>query len=723
MATETSASGQAAIDSLVAPADPADADRAEPATLDTDAAPDAPVKVKVQRRGLSLPALKRWQAFALAMTCIGSLYIYKLGSYGLWDCWETYYGEVPREMVEDNDYLSPRWHNGVGPDGNAESTFWSKPVLTFWLEAAAMRASGSQRWITPGQTALSRVTEWMMRIPSAGLGLFAILLILIAVGRIFGTRAGVLSALALGFMPQWGFISRQAITDMPYVGPMTAALCFVMLSWFTDDVPLKRRVLRKKEGAKLFREIVWEPVAWVVIGLAVLFFLGEVAAMFMPLLHTPLPIRGLHTAGTLVLLPYTLLIGLYVVLAATRTRTRNALYIHAAYMLVAAAFLAKGILGFGLPGIVLVGYFVIGRDLKVLRRLEIVAGLPLFLALAFPWVHAMLVAHGIVWWNELFVENQFRRAGKGEQSQAVGTCEYYIKEIGYGTFPIGALLPVSLAQRLGPAELGEDTQQARARRFVVIWFVVMLAFWAMVITKYHHYILPVLAPGAILIGLFLDDLLADRVRAPSAALLLSGGLALLIGYDLAHNPEQWVWLFTYLYTPPWDQGVPQDWIHFGHHAITVLGLAGILFAVVLAAMSIRRLRRVGFALLGVGLFVFTAYTLDSFMTRAALNWTQKDTIAYYYSHRASPDEPIVAWQLNWRGETFYTDAQVVVSMSADNTQIIKYLQGETGQHVWFVTEANRLEAIRAMLPTQHGKDTLKLEYDENVHFMLASATL
>ena len=34
-----------------------------------------------------------------------------LGSHGLWDCWETHYGEVARRQLEQDDWISMFWED------------------------------------------------------------------------------------------------------------------------------------------------------------------------------------------------------------------------------------------------------------------------------------------------------------------------------------------------------------------------------------------------------------------------------------------------------------------------------------------------------------------------------------------------------------------------------------------------------------------------------------
>jgi 4-amino-4-deoxy-L-arabinose transferase-like glycosyltransferase len=44
-----------------------------------------------------------WTLCVLAFLCL--LYIPFAGNYGLWDPWETHYGEVARQMVSRNDWI------------------------------------------------------------------------------------------------------------------------------------------------------------------------------------------------------------------------------------------------------------------------------------------------------------------------------------------------------------------------------------------------------------------------------------------------------------------------------------------------------------------------------------------------------------------------------------------------------------------------------------------
>ena len=63
--------------------------------------------------------------------------------------------------------------------------------------------------------------------------------------RFVSRRAGVLAAIVCGTCPLFALVSRQAMTDMAFVGPMTMALALGALALFDDeDTPLPRREAR-----------------------------------------------------------------------------------------------------------------------------------------------------------------------------------------------------------------------------------------------------------------------------------------------------------------------------------------------------------------------------------------------------------------------------------------------------------------------------------------------
>ena len=157
-----------------------------------------------------------------------------LTRYSLVDPWETHYGEVAREMLARDDWLSLWW----AQDG----WFWSKPALTFWIQGLffsllGVRFEPDQLLASAAQAHLPQ-PEWAARLPVVLLSLAAIHLVYRFVARAAGERAGFLAGLSLTCVPYWALLSHQSMTDMPYVAPLTAAIALFGLALLTE--PEKR---------------------------------------------------------------------------------------------------------------------------------------------------------------------------------------------------------------------------------------------------------------------------------------------------------------------------------------------------------------------------------------------------------------------------------------------------------------------------------------------------
>ena len=71
-----------------------------------------------------------------------------------------------------------------------------------------------------------------MRAPFILMALLALYGVYLVAARFVSRRAGVLAVVVLGTCPMFGLVARQAMTDMPFVGPMTLALALGTLALF-----------------------------------------------------------------------------------------------------------------------------------------------------------------------------------------------------------------------------------------------------------------------------------------------------------------------------------------------------------------------------------------------------------------------------------------------------------------------------------------------------------
>jgi 4-amino-4-deoxy-L-arabinose transferase-like glycosyltransferase len=680
-----------------------------------------------------LDRLTERQTILLVMLFGVLLYIPFAGSYGLWDPWETHYGEVARQMTSRGDYIS-LWWPGSPLDGDA---FWSKPVLTFWIMSLSMHLAGIGGAHAPsGELAVSSVAEWVMRVPFCLMSLMALVGVYLPTSRFVSRRAGLLAVLVLATSPLFSLVARQAMTDMPFVGPMTLALGLGALALFEDnDQELPRR---------RWKRLSWphHPLFYATLAVVVLTAVPQLVIDSIQLQWRVFPNRPNSPVltGFLVMLPYIAGFIAFVYFAAG-TRFRAPFYLYLAGLLCALAMLAKGLAGLGLPVIVFLAFLTFTWNWKRLARAQLGRGVLVALlgcaVVAVPWHHAMLVRHGMPFWNELYGDNHWRRMVLGRHGDR-GTFEYFIRELGFGFFPWIALAPSALAWvAMRPfRQAGAEIDPAVRRRQEIfwlgaIWFVAAYTVVSMSMTKFHHYILPAVPGLAMAVGCFLDDVLERRLgRVAKAAALVGLPLLGLVCFDLTTSKQaaqRFIWLFSYDYVnAPQGRPWPQE-LDF----VAGIIVTAVLFGVGVALLSWRRVQRwatVGMGVVAVG---FTFYLLDVYMRKVSNHWSQKPLIATYYNTRRSPDEKLIAWQMYWRGETFYTANEIYQGPMKDRTVFLgdrnaenlkDYLSRNRGKRVFFIVEQTRFQTLKGLLPVE-SRETLRKVDERNNKFWLAVADI
>ena len=702
----------------------AEAEAEEEAASETETAPEAATEDEFEAEPVQVaptPTLTEvlprvmlvrsdWRHALLVLVMCASVYVPVMGSYGMFDPWETHYTEVARQFMVRHNWLETFWHNGRGPEGHSETNFWSKPVGSFWMSGLSLKLFGIDG-TTSGEVLSTTQVEWAVRLPFFLCGLFGIFCVYLMCARLFSRRAGILAAIILATSPMYFQISRQAMTDMAYVGPITGGLALFILGIFGQRVTCKRKSI------KLGRWTLDWPHdrSYYIFLLAFTAFMAlQLRAIMLPLLRIPLPFKlGGRTVSAAAVIGIYVVLYLVFVWLSRKTRTKNEAYIYGFYMAAGVAGLAKGLVGALQPGMVVLLYLLTSREWRLLTDVALTRGLIVAVCIFFPWYHGMLARFGRSFWNEFFGTEQFRRLTIGEQAQAKGTFEYYVSQVGYGLYPWIAFLPAALVRAFSlPAE--EPSPRDRARLFIYVWLTAGMALFTLSITKYHHYILPVIPPAAIVVALYLDDFLKGRTRGAVFSMLASFGVLAIVTFDLVKQPAHWVWMYTYLYDSNWSKGVPSG--------VPILVL-GVVVGVGILLMMAPKLRRIGLVVTMAAGLLGGGFIQNWYQLKVAPHWSQKKAIARYYKLRKSAEEELVAWQFNWRGETWYTAADVVVSKSLDNKAIQAYLKERQGKKFFFITERSRYNSLCAMMPTDKGRSSCKIEDDTNIHYVLASADI
>jgi len=733
------------------------------------------------RRLLAVDAERRLVAMSLLVGAL--VFVPYVGAVGLWDPWESHYGEVAREMIARNDYVHPYWES---------SWFFSKPPLTMWMDVLGMALVGTNR--TTGKLAL--YTEWGMRMPFVLVVLASLALLAVALGRTVNRRVGLASTVVLATMPLFFLVTRQVVTDTPFVACLIAAMACAIIGLFDE-----------------------------------------------------------------------------------RTTHRTAWWM-AFYVFCGLSTLAKGVLGVGLPAVILLAYAAAcvfpwdaaGRTAhwrwlssaayrKEVRegkepmpalfaemfRMRLLTGIVVFFAVAGPWYAVMSAFpevdnEGKTFFYRFFIHDHLNRLFEGVHTTTPGgSFVYFIEQGGYALFPWVALLPGALAT-VSPMRLRGLDVRGRVAFIALIWTVFSFLLMDASATKFHHYVLVVLPGVAILVALFLDQLWEDGPAAHAVPLLLGAVLFFLVAKDLATTPKNFTDLFVYNYERPYPHELDTRPVVFGWSRRPLMTgdlVAAVLLAVgawmtvgaggadradrlkarmpgllvgavgltALATTSIPALvspitllgclalaaaglvvwgalsapsphRRPALEVAGVGVLVgvvliavplllprattvalnlrtpvnvkmgmvwaFTiggvAATLAAFRnSRTGLvgslgalalgfaiwfswspwvdlshHWTQRDLFWRYYDRRA-PGEPIVAYMMDWKGETFYS--KNTVKQIKDSPARMAAFANLPGRK-WALVEHPRLGLLRQAVGADHRIE--QVDRDLNVKFVLVT---
>ncbi len=393
------------------------------------------------------PSYLRHGFWLIALTTL--LYLPLLGSHSLSDPWETHYGEVSREILARNDWISTWW----AQDG----WFWSKPVLDFWIQALAMATFGvhykSDQMLSAVREGRLPWPEWAVRMPVFLLTVIAVYLLYKAGARAFGRRAGLLGGVVLLTMPQWFLLAHQTMTDMPFVAPMASAMALLLLGSH-EDPDEEVRVYELSVGPLCLRFSAFHLVLGAIVACAmpqILYLVSRNVALDIRGFHWQLDsfpsgspgncglpgdeacrtaypvVRGLHPALQALIWGQAIALVVYLNWG---ERRRQRLYFLAAWLFAAISTMAKGPAGFGLPALCMLAYVFVSprwrklvkldRDLgpldfilwriRALTLLEAPSGLLILLAVALPWYVAMYVRHGQPFTDRLLFHDMFKRA-------------------------------------------------------------------------------------------------------------------------------------------------------------------------------------------------------------------------------------------------------------------------------------------------------------------------
>jgi 4-amino-4-deoxy-L-arabinose transferase-like glycosyltransferase len=310
-------------------------------------------------------------------------------------------------------------------------------------------------------------------------------------------------------------------------------------------------------------------------------------------------------------------------------RVAGRLAIPVAYAALAVATLAKGPIGFLLPGLVVFGHLVATRERSALRRALSPVGIVLFLLVAGPWYALVYAAQGRAFVDTFLLNHNVQRFTSTIHNHP-GSLLYYLPVLLLLLFPwSGLVLPALAALR---------PRASRVDLFVLLWLLMPLAFFSAAASKLPGYVVPCLPPLALLAGRAAAWIAAGAFEPPPwAAPRVVGVIGLALGTLIAMTPV----LLMQQGEPAWRLTVPLG----AWSLITMFMASRVWSAQPAGAPAILRVAGAGFLLL---------------LTAAApvvLARQQSGRALFLPAHGR---EVLVwnAWRTAWMSGYFYNDGRV-----------------------------------------------------------------
>ena len=181
--------------------------------------------------------------------------------------------------------------------------------------------------------------------------------------------------------------------------------------------------------------------------------------------------------------------------SSNKTHSRN--WMWACWAFMALATLSKGVIGVAIPGMVFGVYSITAWDWKIWKRLHIISGSILFLAITAPWF-VLMAQRNPEFLEFFFIHEHLQRFTQTAHSRT-GPIYFFLPLLLLGFLPWIPQVPGAIAQ----------TWRERNREFssgwlLTCWFVVILGFFSISQSKLPGYIIPLFPALALIVGSRLD---------------------------------------------------------------------------------------------------------------------------------------------------------------------------------------------------------------------------
>lgn len=326
------------------------------------------------------------------------------------------------------------------------------------------------------------------------------------------------------------------------------------------------------------------------------------------------------------------------------------LHAYFAYFCFGISTLAKGLLGFALPGAIFFILIVLSGRWDILKRARLPEGAGIFSAVVLPWYGAVSVLHGKTFLYEFFFLHHIARAGGGVHGQR-GAFEYFIPHVGWGILPwIIVVLPpvIFFFMEIRRCTRSDEPSGLLKNLMIVAWAACTFSLFTITRTKFHHYIFPMIIPLSIMIAVWGVQKVRHGVLGWEKILIMTGCLmSILLAREIVFEPDRITFLFTYAYERP--TGSPSATAAAAILSLFVFSAGVVIFVFVNSFPA----KRAAVALSFLSSVFFSLYLVHWHMPATSPHVSQKESFNLWNELQKTQDK-FYNWKMNWRGEIYYS---------------------------------------------------------------------
>ncbi len=176
------------------------------------------------------------------------------------------------------------------------------------------------------------------------------------------------------------------------------------------------------------------------------------------------------------------------------------------YISMAIGTLAKGPVGFILPLAVTLLFLLVQKEWKGIRRMRLLPGLLLFMAVVLAWYFPAVLKGGKYYLNETLLHQSFDRFARG--SSHIRPIYYYFYNFPADFLPWIIFLPAAVVYGFSKAMMAKRKEFL----FLTVWFVFIFLFFTLSKGKRGLYFLPLFPAASVMIGKLWEDLISFSMK-------------------------------------------------------------------------------------------------------------------------------------------------------------------------------------------------------------------